>query len=208
MKIAVGITVGRWLVLAPAPPVYRRRLRAWCCRCSCGRERVVVEETLVRGKSRGCGCTNPGNFKHGHARNGTYPDSAEYRAWQAMKYRCFNESSPAYRNYGGRGITVCPEWSASFDAFYAHVGSRPGPSYSIDRIDNNRGYEPGNVRWATKREQTRNTRYSRHLIVNGRTQVLADWAAELGVHPAAILYRLKQGWPVARAVSEPKRQSR
>lgn len=89
-------------------------------------------------------------------------NSAEYRAWQAMKTRCTNPNFKGWADYGGRGITVCPEWTESFEAFFAHVGERPGPGYSLDRIDNDRGYEPGNVRWSTKVEQMLNRRKRTH----------------------------------------------
>lgn len=203
MKIVVGSKAGRWLVLAPAEPLYRRRFRAWLCRCTCGLERIVVEGNLVRGLSASCGCGSLGNYRHGQARVGAV--TPEYRIWTHMVWRCHNPKDHSYQNYGGRGIMVCAAWSGSFEMFLRDVGPRPGPGYSIDRIDNNRGYEPGNVRWATKRDQSRNMRCNRRFTADGRTQVLEDWAAELGVHPAAILGRLRRGWSVERAVLEPKR---
>lgn len=82
----------------------------------------------------------------------------EYRAWQQMKNRCNNQADPKYPHWGGRGIAVCKEWESSFVAFYEHIGPKPGESYSVDRIDNDGNYEPGNVRWATKKEQAANRR--------------------------------------------------
>lgn len=92
------------------------------------------------------------NRKHG-GRN-----TPEYVAWNAMVQRCTRESHPAFKNYGKRGITVCAEWRHDFSAFLAHIGQRPSADYSLDRIDNERGYEPGNVRWATYDVQMRNRR--------------------------------------------------
>jgi hypothetical protein len=94
-----------------------------------------------------------GRFVDTHGQSRT----PEYRAWMSMHDRCKRETHPAYANYGGRGITVCEEWS-SFVPFFEEIGPRPGDTYSVDRIDNERGYEPGNVRWATKREQVLNRR--------------------------------------------------
>lgn len=85
----------------------------------------------------------------------------EYNSWSGAKYRCFNPKGNGWKNYGGRGITMCPQWRNNFWAFFAHVGRKPSPTHSIDRYpDMNGHYEPGNVRWATKQEQARNSRVS------------------------------------------------
>lgn len=101
---------------------------------------------------------------HGLSRN---PDGSRtylYQAWSAIKQRCLNTKSQQYPLYGGRGITVCQEWADSFDAFRLHVGERPSSAHSIDRVDNSRGYEPGNVRWATKSEQLHNQRDRKRVL--------------------------------------------
>lgn len=95
-----------------------------------------------------------GHANRRHGMTGT----PEYNAWLKMRKRCGNPKDKAYRNYGARGIHVCPEWQRSFEAFFAHVGPKPSPDLSIDRIDNDRGYEPGNVRWADTSTQNRNRR--------------------------------------------------
>lgn len=106
-----------------------------------------------------------GKVKHGHARekNGKSAATPEYRAWHSMKARCANPRNPRYSAYGGRGITVCERWE-SFENFFADVGPRPTPRHSIDRIDPNDGYHPGNVRWATLAQQNNNKRTSRERI--------------------------------------------
>lgn len=127
-------------------------------------------------------------------------NSPEYTAWAGMLQRCRNPKNAAYPDYGGRGITVCDAWRDSFEAFYADLGPRPSARHSIDRIDNDGNYEPGNCRWATAKEQNRNTRRARLLTFDGRTQLLSDWGAELGVHPEAIRGRLRRGWSIEDAL--------
>lgn len=121
-------------------------------------------------------------------------DMPEYRWWQNMLNRCRNPITPAYRNYGGRGIAVCERW-LTFENFLADIGPRPSPKHTLDRIDNARGYESGNVRWATKAEQMRNTRRNTWITAFGETMCGADWAQRNGLSPGTISTRLKMGWP-------------
>jgi len=119
-----------------------------------------------------------------------------------MQARCHNENHPKRALYGGRGVRVADEWRGTdgFAAFLAHIGRRPSSKHSLDRIDVNRGYEPGNVRWATSVEQNRNRRNSRSLTIGGRTALLVEWAEEAGVDPKRVWGRLIRGWPDAEAV--------
>jgi hypothetical protein len=128
--------------------------------------------------------------------------SPEYRTWIMMKQRCLNPNAHAYENYGGRGIGICPQW-LTFTGFLADMGSRPLGT-TLERIDNDGDYEPGNCRWATRREQARNTRRNHLVTAFGRTQTLADWSDESGVSQAAIWRRLfVHGWSADDAVSLP-----
>jgi len=131
------------------------------------------------------------NIKHGYLIGGV---PKEYAAWSRMKSRCNNPSFIEFDKYGGRGITVCEKWSKSFEAFITDVGPRPSPQHSLDRINNNGNYEPGNVRWATRIQQMNNTSRTRLLTLNGKTQGLCLWAYELGVRPKTLRKRLKIGW--------------
>jgi hypothetical protein len=131
----------------------------------------------------------------------------EYRIWKSIKDRCRNPKNPAWKNYGGRGITVCPEWAASFEAFLAHVGVRPNPVMTLDRIDNERGYEPGNVRWATRAVQRSNCRRVVLLTIRGETKPRADWARLAGIPPITVKHRMNRGWDAERAVFTPMRQA-
>lgn len=128
---------------------------------------------------------------HGHCHGGSN-FTPEYRAWKAMIERCENPNSKPYPDYGGRGIRVHSTFRTSFLAFLAEIGHRPSKEHSLDRIDNSKGYEPGNVRWATRREQNRNNRRTRFVTYRGRTMSIAGWAEEFRV-PYHILYaRLKR----------------
>lgn len=115
----------------------------------------------------------------------------EYRAWHAMKDRCTNPRCAVWDRYGGRGITVCDRWLQSFSAFLADVGPRPESNMSIDRIDNNGNYEPGNVRWATQLQQQTNSSQARLLTLDGETLTISGWARRLGISRPALRQRLR-----------------
>ena len=123
----------------------------------------------------------------------------EYRIWIAMKSRCNNPSTASYERYGGRGIRVSSKWD-TFEAFYEDMGPRPSKKYSIERINNDGDYEPGNCRWATESEQKRNTSQTHLITFNKRTQCMADWAKELGIAPHTLYNRL-QKWPLEIAMT-------
>jgi hypothetical protein len=129
--------------------------------------------------------------------------SPEYAAWLYMKSRCRNNLY-----YVRKGIAVSPLWEHDFEAFVAYVGTMPGPGYVLDRIDNAKGYEPGNVRWATKQENARNKSNRRELTVRGQTKPLKDWAEKFGLSVATIYARLKRGLSEEEAVLAPNRRPR
>lgn len=130
-------------------------------------------------------------------------ETPEHMAWRHMMERCYRETDAVFRYYGGRGISVCPRWRDDFAAFLADMGPRPSPLHSLDRIDNNGGYSPDNCRWATKREQSLNSRHVRPLTAFGRTQAVSLWAEETGIVSETIFARLRRGWPAESAVSFP-----
>ena len=142
----------------------RNGKRLWLCQCDCGAMAIVQAGYLRQGDTKSCGCLQR---ELSAARLRTHSDifSPEYRVWRAMKSRCFNQRAPAWKNYGGRGITVCERW-LKYEHFRADMGPRPAGT-SIDRINNDGNYEPGNCRWATRAQQNNNTRRSR------RTSALA-----------------------------------
>lgn len=132
-------------------------------------------------------------------------NTSEWRAWRAMRRRCYDTSRPGYRSYGGRGITVCERWLGDdgFRNFLTDMGPKPSAKHSLDRINNDGGYEPGNCRWATPREQSNNRRVTHLIEWNGRKQGLSQWAAELGMAHVTLKKRLVAGWPIHRALSTP-----
>ena len=136
-------------------------------------------------------------------------DSLEYRSWNSMNERCHNPNSTGYERYGGRGIRVCDAWryTNGFAAFIAHVGKRPTPKHTLDRINNNGNYEPGNVRWATRKEQGNNRRTNRLLTHKGLSRTLAEWADAIGLDPSSLHERLASGWSMADALETPPNES-
>lgn len=119
--------------------------------------------------------------------------SPEYKAWAEMKQRCLNPRSSKYKHYGARGIGVCSEWLNDFSAFYEHVGQRPSTKHSLDRIDNDGSYVPGNVRWATQRQQVGNQTNTPMLTVDGETASISEWAERSGIKYATLWARYKSG---------------
>lgn len=193
-----GQSFGRWTVSSYAGDA------SWSCLCECGTERNVPGFSLRSGISKSCGCLAAESassrlLKHGHARIGN--TTPEYRAWAAARERCTNPNKKNWHRYGGRGIRMCDEWMASFEAFLEYIGARPSSVHSLDRYPNNDGnYEPGNVRWATPEQQGRNTSATRFLTIRGETMCLEDAAKKFGKHRKYISRRLDKGWTDEQAV--------
>ena len=155
-KNLVGRRFGRLVVRAAAGT--RRAHRIWLCACDCGQLKELSTTSLVSQGTRSCGCLRLERQKAPRKGKHKLTRTAEYRAWQSIKTRCYNVNSRSFVNYGGRGIKMSSTWRKSFVQFLKDVGHRPSPTYSLDRIDNDGDYEAGNVRWATQKQQMANRR--------------------------------------------------
>jgi len=192
-----GQRFGRLAVLSRGPNI--RKESGWNCMCDCGRATFVRGYNLRQGLTKSCGCYNREVTTALRKSEKTHGMSSSpiYRSWRSMIDRCENPRSPDYKRYGGRGISVCRRWRKSFENFYADMGDRPS-NKTIDRLDLDKGYEPANCRWATRKEQANNKRSCVLICCFGRTQNVAQWAEELGVSHSTILNRLRRGWPPER----------
>lgn len=135
---------------------------------------------------------------HGHAVHGA--QTPTYFSWQHMNDRCYNSNHAFYKDYGGRGISVCERWRKSFTNFLDDMGERPSKLHTIDRIDGNGNYEPDNCRWATRKEQARNRKTNRLIAFNGVTRTLAEWSELTGINREKISWRIDHGWPIEKAM--------
>jgi hypothetical protein len=199
-----GQKFGKLTALEPGES--RSGILHWTCKCECGTVVQVRAGSLRRGNSKSCGCAKyDGMQAHNRMRSeAAHRSEPEFGVWLGMKDRCHNPKSRSYARYGARGIHVAQVWRDDYDAFIRDMGPRPSPTHQIDRIDNNRGYGPGNCRWATPSENCRNKSTNRRFVFGGREQTLTDWAEETGIPFATLLARVGQlGWPIERALTVP-----
>lgn len=183
-KDLTGQRFGRWTVLHFQDTA--RKMTRWACRCDCGREVIVLGNSLRRRLSVSCGCSR---WKHGRR------TVNEYKAWHAARSRCTNPSNEHWAEYGGRGITMCERWQQSFDEFFRDMGPRPD-GLSLDRIDNDGPYSPENCRWASQLTQQSNRRTTLTATHNGETLTIKEWARRSGERYRTLLYRIENGLPL------------
>jgi len=165
----------------------------WLCKCTCGRDVLVRGNSLRTGNTKSCGvCTRRESAaaRREHAVGEEY----EYAAWRRMLFRCSAAHEHADR-YTDRGIKVCDAWRGhgGFHRFLADVGPAPGKGYELDRVDNNGNYEPGNVRWATRQQQMRNTSANVKITAFNETHTVAEWSELLQLNPSTVYSRVARG---------------
>lgn len=197
----LGQSFGRLVVIAREPNSVREKAK-WLCQCACGNQTVARGDHLRTGRTSSCGCLNSEMTTARKTKHGLYGTS-EHSIWNSMIQRCVNSRVKSWPRYGGRGIRVCDRWLNNFAAFYADTAPKPSPEHTLDRIDNDGNYQPGNCRWALDAEQRVNRSDNRLLTFRGEVATLSEWAARVGLKQTTLGRRLKKGWSVERALTEP-----
>lgn len=194
---------GKWTVVET---VGRKRR----CVCDCGNQSTVFWADLKAGRStkcRKCGIAAGVKAMHSAIRRHGLSNTPSHTVWVDMRRRCNQPHRPDYHRYGGRGIRVCDRWNESFDAFLADMGQKPGPEYTLDRVDPDGPYSPENCRWATRRTQARNTRTNHYVEIDGERMALVEAAERYGIHYPTFLNRyLNLGWDLIDALTRPVRK--
>lgn len=163
----------------------------WECICDCGNTIITTQNNLQRGSTKSCGCL----FKEGNNKKNNLSNSRLYHIWRNMKARCYRKNSSSYKNYGAKGIIVCEEWKNNFMTFYNWaIANGYDDNLTIDRIDNNRMYEPNNCRWTTRKEQNNNTSRNVYITFNGITLTRNQWAEKIGINKGTLKNRLTNKW--------------
>lgn len=187
------MTVGRYGRLQVLSKIDGKGRSMYLCLCDCGKEHVTKGIYLKRGTTKSCGCYQAEHRASGdNARTHGKRLSREYKIWADMKQRCHNPNNDKYQWYGARGIAMFEGWQNDFAAFFEHIGPRPSPKHEIDRIDNDKGYEPGNVRWTTHAVNVRNRRNTRRVHYKGEMILLEDYAKAEGISYQTAWARMKK----------------
>lgn len=173
----------------------------WFCKCVCGNIIKTRTHTLNSKRVKSCGCETlnlgaASRSRHCASKNGKMTPT--YKIWQGIKTRCKNKVN---KDYGGRGITICERWQ-KFENFLADMGEKP-EGLTLDRKDNDKGYYKENCRWATRAEQQNNRRNNIIIVYNQKKQTRTQWAREFKISPDLVYRRIKRGWPIERALTEP-----
>lgn len=204
----VGEKIGRLTVIKNSGKKMGGNI-IWECRCDCGKIVEVSSGNLNASRKNAtlsCGC-----LRREHATKHGLHKTKIYKALNAAKDRCNNPNNSMYKNYGGRGIKVCEEWSNEngYVNFYNwSIANGYSDELSIDRIDNNRGYSPDNCRWASIKVQANNTSRNRYVTINGETKSVSMWAEEYGICIGTVRDRIKRGWSDIDAITKPVKRRR
>lgn len=198
-----GLRFTRLLVLSQAQSDKNGNAR-WNCQCDCGKTTVSSGFTLRNGEAKSCGCLTTEQLNERRGVTHRMTGEPEYLCWSGMIQRCTNPKSRRWNRYGARGIGVCERW-LTFDNFYADMGKRPSPTHTLDRINNDAGYDPSNCRWATKSEQNRN-HSANHMVTYKGQRVPLVTAIEMsgtGINRSTVQGRLGRGWSIEAALDHP-----
>lgn len=173
----------------------------WFCICECGNIKEVQISHLIKNNIKSCGCLRKELASKRATTHGKH-DTRLYQTWCDIKKRCYNPNNKRYKDWGGRGIAVCSEWKDDFQAFYDWaINNGYDDSLTIDRIDNNKGYEPNNCRWATTKQQTRNRRNTKYITYKGESKPLAEWCEILNLNYDKVKHRINNyGWSIEKAL--------
>lgn len=211
-----GKRFGRLIVIKRADRYYTnsgKRCTYWECKCDCGNQTIVTANHLTSGHTWSCGCAHKEQMEawktyrltHGRTK-GKKPDRA-YRAWEQIKHRCYNPKDINYKNYGAKGITMWEGWindPTSFCEYVSALDRYAEDGVTIDRIDFQGNYEPGNLRWLSLAEQQRNKSSNVWITANGETHVISEWSRMTGLSHGTISYRLKSGWTHDQVINTPR----
>lgn len=199
----IGQVFGRLVVIGIGEKKKNKAVKVECL-CECGQTTFVSKYSLLNGDTKSCGCL----FREllvarltVHGKSGT----PIYKTWSGIIKRCTDPKTIQWKDYGGRGITVCDRWRV-FENFYTDMGDKPFPKAQIDRIDNDKGYFPGNCRWVTGSENSRNRRNNSTLTIGGTTKTTAEWSKITGIGHSTLAFRKMSGWPDEKILSQPLRK--
>jgi hypothetical protein len=198
--IAHNSTVGPFKILDRVKVGSRYDYRV---QCFCGAVKVMQKVNLLRAKS--CGCLTKSLISKARTRHGQ-TDSPTWKTWKSMLDRCELRAHKSFKDYGGRGIRVCDSWR-TYENFVADMGARPD-GMQLDRVDNSKGYEPGNCRWSTPKQNCNNRRSSRYLEFKSERRTVAQWARSSGMSPSTLFKRLEDGWSIEKALTQPVKRQR
>lgn len=200
-----GRRFGRLVALGPVERIFivpRGTAIKWLCRCDCGKDVSVLAQGLRTGNTKSCGCYNLDRIVQRSTKHGL-TKLPEFWVWIAAKRRCHSPRDKSYHRYGGRGIHMCLRWRDDFGAFMQDMGPRPTPEHTLERLNNDLGYDPANCAWRLPIVQANNKRNNRFVEVFGRRQTISQWAREMRLAPGLIRQRLECGWTPEEAMSRP-----
>lgn len=202
-----GKRFGRLTVIKKIGAAKNRQI-LWLCKCDCGKEKIIIGSSLKNGYSTSCGCY----AKEIHSKNNSTHNCSKnrlYNVWALIKQRVYNKNNKEYADYGGRGITICKEWSEDFMSFFKWAyangydeNAKKGEC-TIDRINVNGNYEPSNCRWVAMKIQNLNKRNNKILSLNGESHTISEWEKITGIGNHLIAKRLKLGWSIEKTLTTP-----